>query len=79
MARLFFGYVVDVVGFIVKHLGDDEGAFPGRSELVSPFLIHSEYQVSLLERLSSDVSGMESTQILVVDGRLDQSHLTLFF
>ena len=54
------GYVVDVVGSIVKNLGDDEGAFPGWSKLVRPFLIHSKNQVSLLECPSSNVPGMES-------------------
>ena len=53
--------VVDVVRSVVKHLGDDEGTFPGRSKLVRPFLIHSEHQVSFVECSTSDISGMEST------------------
>ena len=40
---MFLGYVVEVIRPVVEYLGDDEGAFPGRSELVRPFLIHSEY------------------------------------
>ena len=70
------GYVVDVVRSIVKHLGDDEGTFPGRSELVRSFLIHSEHKVSFLECSTSDIMGMESTQILLIDGRPDQSHFS---
>ena len=65
------GYVVDVVCSVVKHLGDDEGAFPGRIELVRPFPIHSEHKVSFVERSTSNITGMESTQILLIDGRPD--------
>ena len=73
------GYVVDVVSSVVKHLGDDEGAFPGRSKLVRPFLIHSEHKVSFLECSTSDILGMESMQILLIDGRPNQSHLAFVF
>ena len=65
------GYVVDVVRSIVKHLGDDEGTFSGRGELVRPFLIHSEHKVSFLECSTSNITDMESMQILLIDGRLD--------
>ena len=71
----FLGYVLDVICPIVKHLGDDEGTFPGWSKPVWPFLIHSEHKVSFLECSASDITGMESTQILLIDGRPDQSHL----
>ena len=75
----FLGYVVEVVRSVVKHLGDDEGTFPGRSKLVRSFLNHSEHKVSFLKCSTSDIVGMESTQILLVDGRADQSHLPFFF
>ena len=75
----FLGYVVDVIRSIVKHLGDDEGTFPGRSKLVRSFLIHSEHKVSFLECSTSDIMGMESTQVFLIDGRSDQSHLSFFF
>ena len=57
----FLGYIVEVVRSVVKHLGDDEGAFPGRGQFMRPLLIHSKNQVSLLECPSSVVPGMEST------------------
>ena len=75
----FLGYVVEVIRPIVEHLGDDEGTFPSRSKLVRSFLIHSEYKVSFLEGSTPDITGMESTQILLIDGRTDQSHLTFLF
>ena len=74
----FLGYVVDVIRSIVKHLGDDEGTFPGRSELVRSFLNHSEHEVSFLKCSTSDTAGMESTQILLINGRPNQSHLAFF-
>ena len=70
------GYVVDVVCFVVKPLGDGEGAFPSRSKLVRSFLVHLEHKVSFLKHSASDISGMESTQVLLIDGQPDQSHLT---
>ena len=71
-------HIVEVICSIVEHLGDDEGAFPGRSELVRPFLVHSEHKVSLLECSIPDISCMESTEVLLVDGQPDQSHLSFF-
>ena len=53
------GYVVDVVHSIVKHLGDDEGTFPGWSEHERSYLMHSEHKVSFLKCSTSDISGME--------------------
>ena len=53
---------------IVEHFGDDEGAFPSRSELVWFLLIHSKNQISLLKGLTSHVSGVESTQVLLING-----------
>ena len=35
-------HIVQVVCSIVEHFGDDEGAFPGRGELVWTLLVHSE-------------------------------------
>ena len=69
-ARLIFllGYIVKVICPIVEHLGDDEGAFPSRSALVRPLLIHSENEVSFLKCSTSDVSGMESMKVLLVNG-----------
>ena len=54
----FLGYVVDVIRSIVKHLGDDEGTFLGRSELVRSLLNHSEQKVSLLKRSTSNIAGV---------------------
>ena len=71
-------YVVDVVRSIVKHLGDDEGTFLGLCELVRSFLNHSEHKVSFLKCSTSDVASVELTQILLIDSRSNQSHLTLF-
>ena len=70
--------VVKTVRPVVENLGDDEGAFPRRSKLVWFVLIHSENQISLLEGSTSHISGVETTQILLVDGRPDQSHLPFF-
>ena len=72
------GYVVDVVRSIGKHLGDDEGTFLGWSELVRLFLNHSEHKVSFLKCSTSDIAGVESTQILLLNGRPNQSHLAFF-
>ena len=74
----FLGYVVEVIRPVVEHLGDDEGAFPGQSKLVRSLLVHLEYKVSLLKCSTSDVSGVETTQVLLIDGRPDQSHLSFF-
>ena len=41
--------IVKAVCSVVENLGDDEGTFPSRSELVWLLLIHSENQISLLE------------------------------
>ena len=60
--------VVKVVCPIVEHSCDDEGAFPSRSELVWFLLIHSKNQVSLLKGSTPHVSGVESTQVLLIDG-----------
>ena len=60
--------VVEVVRSIVEHSGDNEGAFSGRSKLVRFLLIHSENQVSLLKCSTPHVSGMESMQVLLIDG-----------
>ena len=53
---------------IVEHFGDDEGAFPSRSELVWFLLVHSKNQVSLLKCPTPHVSGVESTQVLLING-----------
>ena len=42
--------IVKTVRSIVENLGDDEGAFPRRSKLVWFLLIHSENQISFLNR-----------------------------
>ena len=60
--------VVEVVCSIVEHSGDNEGAFPGGSKLVLFLLIHLENQVSLLKCSTPHISGMESTQVLLIDG-----------
>ena len=75
----FLGYIVEVIRPIVEHLGDDEGAFPSRSELVRLFLVHSEHKVSFLKCSTPYVSGMESTQVLLINGRPDQGHLSFLF
>ena len=71
--------VVKVVCSIVEHSGDDEGAFPSRGELVWFLLIHSKNQVSLLKGSAPHISGMESTQVLLIDGRSDHGHFSFFF
>ena len=63
----------------VEHFGDDEGAFPSRSELVWFLLVHSKNEVSLLKCPTPYVSGMESTHVLLINGRPDQGHLSFFF
>ena len=70
--------VVKTVRPVVEDLGDDEGAFPRRSKLVWFVLIHSENQIPFLEGSTSHISGVETAQILLVDGRPDQSHLPFF-
>ena len=59
--------------------GDYEGTFPSRSEFVWFLLIHSEDQVSFLEGSTLHISGMESTQVLLIDSRSDHSHFCFFF
>ena len=70
--------IVKTVRSIVENLGDDEGTFPRRSELVWFLLIHSENQISFLEGSTLHIFGMEVTQVLLVNGRSDQSHLPFF-
>ena len=72
-------HIVKVICSIVEHLGDDEGAFPSRGELMRPLLIHSEHKISFLKCSTFDVSAMESMQVLLIDGHPDQSHLPFFF
>ena len=62
---------VKMICSIVEDFGDDEGAFPSRGELVRFLLIHSKNQVSLLKCSAFHVSGVESTQVLLINGRLD--------
>ena len=59
--------------------GDDEGTLPSRSELVWFLLIHSEDQISFLEGSTLHISGMESTQVLLIDSRSDHGHLSFLF
>ena len=68
--------IVKVVCSVVEHSGDNEGAFPSRSELVRFLLIHSKNQVSLLKCSTPNVSGVESMQVLMINGRPDQGHLS---
>ena len=75
----FLGYIVEVIHSIVEHIGDDEGTFLGQSELVRSFLNHSEHKVSLLKRSTFDIADVESMQILLINGRPNQSHLAFFF
>ena len=70
--------IVEAVRFVVEHSGDNEGTFPGRSELVWFLLIYSKNQVSLLKCSTSHVSSVESTKVLLINGRPDQSHPSLF-
>ena len=71
--------IVEVICSIVEDSGDDEGTFPSRSELVWLMLIHSEDQISFLEGSTLHISGMESTQVLLINGRSDHSHFSFFF
>ena len=71
--------IVEVVHSIMEHSGDNEGAFPSRSKLVWFLLVHLENQISLLKRSTSHVFGVESTQVLLIDGRPDQGHLPFLF
>ena len=61
-------HIIEVIRSIVEHLGDDEGDFLGQSKLVRPFLVHSEHKVAFLKCSASGISGMESTQGLLIDG-----------
>ena len=72
-------HIVEVIHSVVEHLGDDEGTFPSRRKLVGPLLIHSEHKVSFLKCSTSHVSGMELTEVLLINRRPDQSHLSCFF
>ena len=72
-------HIIQVVCSVVEHFGDDEGAFPGGSKLVWTLLIHLENQVPLLKCSTSYVPSMESTKVLLIDGRPAQGHLSLFF
>ena len=71
--------VVKTVCSVVENFGDDEGAFPSRGEFVWLLLVHSEDQVSFLEGSTLHISGMESTQVLMIDSRADQGHLPFLF
>ena len=68
--------VEETVCSIVEHLGDDERAFPSGGELVWLLLVHSENQVPFVELTTPYVPGMESTQVLLINGRPDQGHLS---
>ena len=70
---------VKMVCSIVENFGDDEGAFPSRGEFVWLLLIHSEDQISFLEGSTLHISGMELTQVLLIDSRADQGHLSFLF
>ena len=70
--------VEETIHSVVEHLGDDERAFPSGGELVWLLLIHSEDQVPFLECPTPYVPGMESTQVLLINGRPDQGHLSFF-
>ena len=63
----------------MENFGDDEGAFPSRGEFVWLLLVHSEDQVSFLEGSALHISGVESAQVLLIDGRSDHGHLSFFF
>ena len=64
---------------VVEHFADNNRAFPSRSELVLFLLVHSKNQVSFLKCLTLYISGMESTQVLLINGRPDQGHLSFLF
>ena len=63
--------IVKMVCSIVENSGDNEGTFPSRGELVWFLLIHSKNQVSLLKGSAPHISGVESTQVLLINGRPD--------
>ena len=67
---------VKVVCSIVEHSGDNEGTFPSWGELVRFLLIHSKNQVFLLKGSTLHVSSVELTQVLLINGRPDQGHLS---
>ena len=67
---------VKMVCSIVENFGDDEGAFPSWGELVWFLLIHSKNQVSFLKGPTPHNSGVESMQVLLINGRADQGHLS---
>ena len=69
--------IIEVLRSIVEHSGDNEGTFPSRGELVWFLLIHSKNQVSLLKGSAPHVFSVESTQVLLIDGRSDHSHFPL--
>ena len=70
--------IVKVIRSIVEDSGDDEGTFPSRSELVWFLLIHSKNQVSLFKGSAPHVSGVESMQVLLINGRSNHSHFSFF-
>ena len=71
--------IVKTICSIVENVGDDEGALPSRGEFVWLLLVHSEDQVFFLKGSTLHVSGMESMQVLLIDGRSDHGHLSFFF
>ena len=72
-------HIVEAICSVEEHFGDDEGAFPSRSELVWFLLVHPKNQVSLLKYPTPHISGVESTQVLLINGRSDHSHFSFFF
>ena len=71
--------VEETICSVVEHFGDDGSAFPSGGELVWLLLVHSENQVSFLKCSTPDVSGVKTPQILLIDGRPDQRHLSFLF
>ena len=71
--------VVEVVGPVMQHLGDDEGAFPRRGEFVWSLLIHPEHKIPLLKCSTVDVPSVESMKVLLINSRPYQVHLSFFF
>ena len=69
--------MLKMVRSIVEDFGDDEGAFPCWGEFVWFLLIHSKNQVFFLKGPTPHIPGVESTQILLINGRADQGHLFL--
>ena len=63
----------------MENFGDDEGALPSRGKLVWFLLIHSKNEVSFLKGSTPHISGMESMQVLLINGRPDQGHLSFLF